>query len=38
MLEVTHPVTLAELYAIAGDYEIEAREGATFGFARALTR
>jgi hypothetical protein len=31
-------VTLAEVYAIAGDYEIEAREGEAFGFARALTR
>src|SRR4051812_2807486 len=36
--EVTGPVTLAELYAIAEDREIEAQAAEGFGFARALTR
>ncbi len=36
--EVTHSVTLAELYAIAEDREIEAPAAEGFGFARALTR
>jgi hypothetical protein len=36
--EVTHPATLAELYAIAEDRELEAPAGEGFGFARALTR
>ena len=36
--EVTHPATLAELYAIAEDREIESDAAEAFGFARALTR
>jgi ATPase family associated with various cellular activities (AAA) len=35
---VTRPVTLAELYAIAEDREVEEIAGEGFGFARALTR
>jgi SpoVK/Ycf46/Vps4 family AAA+-type ATPase len=36
--EVAHPVTLAQLYAIAEDREMGARATEGFGFARALTR
>jgi ATPase family associated with various cellular activities (AAA)/Domain of unknown function (DUF5925) len=36
--EVRRPVTLAELFAIAEDREIEDIAGEGFGFARALTR
>ena len=35
---VTRPATLAELYAIAEDREIEEVAGVGFGFARALSR
>ena len=35
---VTRPLTLAELYAIAEDREVEEIAGEGFGFARALTR
>jgi hypothetical protein len=36
--EVTHPVTLAELYAIVEDRELDTETADAFGFARALTR
>ena len=36
--EVTHPVTLAQLYAIAEDRELDTEAAEAFGFARALTR
>ena len=36
--DVGRPLTLAELYAIAEDRELEAPTAEAFGFARALTR